>query len=79
MFKQVCIDQGQSEKSLYSKVAHAMLENKEDFEKVLLITNAKVPIIKFVDRETQLNFDVSFNKMDGIIILKYPIRYKTIG
>ena len=56
-----------------------MLENKEDFEKVLLITNAKVPIIKFVDRETQLNFDVSFNKMDGIIILKYPIRYKTIG
>lgn len=51
---------------MYSKVAKALLDNKNEYEKVNLITNAKVPIIKFVHVKSQLNFDLSFNKDDGL-------------
>lgn len=39
------------------------------YENINLIAHAKVPIIKFVEIETQFHFDLSFNKLDGILLL----------
>jgi len=60
------VKEDESNKSMYKKVADKILSCENLFENINLVTNAKVPIIKFVERETQINFDISFNKEDGI-------------
>lgn len=37
-----------------------------DYEKVQMIKWAKVPLIKVVERATQIHFDISFNAFDGL-------------
>lgn len=56
----------EANKTMYKKVADKIMSNEKLFENINLVTNAKVPIIKFVERETQINFDISFNKEDGV-------------
>lgn len=51
---------------MYTKIAKMLMSRNDLYESVNLITNAKVPIIKFVDIESQINFDISFNKLDGV-------------
>ncbi|KAL4464118.1 hypothetical protein ABPG74_006055 [Tetrahymena malaccensis] len=53
-------------KQLYKKVADKIMNCEDIYENINLVTNAKVPIIKFVEKETQINFDISFNKEDGV-------------
>lgn len=62
----VVIDESTSSKNLFSQVAKAIMNFPEAFTNAQPITNAKVPIIKFVDAQTQLHFDCSFNKDDGL-------------
>ena len=38
----------------------------EDYEAVNVIRSAKVPLVKVVESSTGINFDISFNKLDGI-------------
>ncbi len=37
-----------------------------DYECVNVIRSAKVPLVKIVEHSTGINFDISFNKMDGV-------------
>lgn len=48
----VIVKEDESNKSLYKKVADKILSCENLFENINLVTNAKVPIIKFVERET---------------------------
>ncbi|CAK85020.1 unnamed protein product (macronuclear) [Paramecium tetraurelia] len=61
----VMIDKSMSAKELYKKVAQSLMKS-DKFENVNLIANAKVPIIKFFEVESQYQFDISFNQMDGL-------------
>jgi len=51
--------------TLLGKVAKIFMKH-QDYECVNVIRSAKVPLVKIVERSTGLNFDISFNKMDGI-------------
>ncbi|CAD8121914.1 unnamed protein product [Paramecium sonneborni] len=62
----VMIETSCSQKQLYKKVAAKMMKQTNKFENVNLIANAKVPIIKFVEVESQYHFDLSFNQLDGL-------------
>ena len=46
-------------------IAKSLLKNT-DYDAVNIIRSAKVPLIKMVEKSTNLNFDISFNKMDGV-------------
>jgi len=60
------VNEDANNSTLYSKAAKKIMEEKEFYENVNLITHAKVPIIKFVESNTQINFDLSFNTLDGV-------------
>ncbi|EGR32991.1 hypothetical protein IMG5_064460 [Ichthyophthirius multifiliis] len=62
----VIVKEGESNKYLYKKVADVVLTCEDIYENISFITNAKVPLIKFVEKSTQTNFDISFNKEDGV-------------
>eukprot|EP01017_Pseudomicrothorax_dubius_P026989 TRINITY_DN3062_c0_g1_i1.p1 TRINITY_DN3062_c0_g1~~TRINITY_DN3062_c0_g1_i1.p1 ORF type:complete len:429 (-),score=125.89 TRINITY_DN3062_c0_g1_i1:138-1424(-) len=62
----VVVKQDLVDKTVMNRVAKVLFKNEELFEGIQLIRGAKVPIIKFVDKETQVQFDISFNKMDGV-------------
>lgn len=47
-------------------VARILQRHPTKYTNLNLISSAKVPIIRFVDIEHNLNFDVSFNKLDGL-------------
>lgn len=66
----VVIKEDESNKTLYQKVAEVLSEQKDVFENINFITHAKVPLIKFVEKSTQISFDISFNKEDGVKQLK---------
>ncbi|KAJ6253431.1 inactive non-canonical poly(a) RNA polymerase protein trf4-2-related [Anaeramoeba flamelloides] len=38
---------------------------KNKFENIRVVSNARVPIVKFVDEETCVNIDISFNSLQG--------------
>lgn len=42
----------EANKTMYKKVADKIMSCEKLFENINLVTNAKVPIIKFVERET---------------------------
>jgi len=48
-----------------NKLAKSLMKNP-DYESVNVIRSAKVPLIKLVERQTNYNFDISFNKLDGV-------------
>jgi non-canonical poly(A) RNA polymerase PAPD5/7 len=69
-----------------NKLAKVLLKD-ENYESVNVIRSAKVPLIKLVETKTGYNFDISFNKLDGVKQIKeihkgmsyYPeMRYLTI-
>ncbi|CAD8210064.1 unnamed protein product [Paramecium octaurelia] len=62
----VMIETSCTQKQLFKKVAARMMKQTNKFENVNLIANAKVPIIKFVEVESQYHFDISFNQLDGL-------------
>ncbi|CAD8121232.1 unnamed protein product [Paramecium sonneborni] len=62
----VMIETSCTQKQLYKKVAAQMIKQTNKFENVNLIANAKVPIIKFIDVESQYHFDLSFNQLDAL-------------
>ena len=64
--KKVIMKEDANNKKMYDKVAKLLFDHTEMFENINLIQNAKVPIIKFIEKSTQINFDISFNKDDGI-------------
>jgi non-canonical poly(A) RNA polymerase PAPD5/7 len=47
-------------------VAKIVNEREDLFSNINLVTNAKVPLIKFEEKETTFNYDISINKTDGI-------------
>lgn len=47
-------------------VARILQKYPNRYTNLNLISSAKVPIIRFVDIEYNLNFDISFNKLDGL-------------
>eukprot|EP01016_Furgasonia_blochmanni_P029777 TRINITY_DN3118_c0_g1_i17.p1 TRINITY_DN3118_c0_g1~~TRINITY_DN3118_c0_g1_i17.p1 ORF type:complete len:243 (-),score=57.96 TRINITY_DN3118_c0_g1_i17:104-832(-) len=48
------------------KVAKIIMQNSDLFDSINIIKSAKVPIVKIRDIEYDINFDISFNKMDGL-------------
>lgn len=44
-----------------------MEENTDTFIDLKVIKNAKIPIIKFTEKNSEVEFDLSFNNEDGII------------
>jgi len=51
--------------TMMNKLAKALMKNP-DYESVNVIRSAKVPLIKLIERNTNYNFDLSFNKLDGV-------------
>jgi len=54
---------------LLNKIAKCLMKNA-DYDSINVIRSAKVPLIKLVEKSTNLNFDISFNKLDGVKQLK---------
>ncbi len=54
---------------LLNKIAKCLMKN-QDYDSINVIRSAKVPLIKLVEKNTNLNFDISFNKLDGVKQLK---------
>jgi non-canonical poly(A) RNA polymerase PAPD5/7 len=52
------------------KFERILSSNTDKYSQVQAIKHAKVPIIKFFDQQDQINMDVSFNKLDGLLQLK---------
>lgn len=50
---------------MINKLAKVFMKNG-DYENINVIKSAKVPLVKVVESSTGLNFDISFNKLDGI-------------
>ncbi|KRX10728.1 hypothetical protein PPERSA_00498 [Pseudocohnilembus persalinus] len=60
------VNESMENRQMYVKVAKLLQSRTDIYENINLITNAKVPIIKFVETSTQINYDISFNKLDGV-------------
>ena len=58
-----------SNATLINKIARALMKHP-DYDSINVIRSAKVPLIKLVEKSTNLNFDLSFNKLDGVNQLK---------
>ena len=46
------------------------LMKDDEYEQFQIIRSAKVPLIKLVEKSTGINFDISFNKLDGVKQIK---------
>lgn len=55
--------------SILHKLAQSLQKDNE-YEQFQIIRSAKVPLIKLVEKATQINFDISFNQLDGIKQIK---------
>ncbi len=55
-----------SDKNLFNQVVRILQNNRDKYDDIRPIANAKVPIIKFIEIDTQINYDISINKLDGI-------------
>ena len=55
--------------SLMNTFAKVLMKNP-DYESINIIRSAKVPLIKLVESKTGYNFDISFNKLDGVKQIK---------
>jgi len=51
--------------SILHKLAKVLMK-RTDYSGIQVIKSAKVPLIKIVDKANSLNFDISFNKIDGV-------------
>lgn len=54
------------EDSLITQVENLMSKAQDIFSEIEPIKKTKVPIIKFVEPEFQIKFDLSFNQEDGL-------------
>lgn len=61
----VLLDPNMNNVTLMNKLAKVLLKDTK-YESVNLIRSAKVPLIKLVEVSTGYNFDISFNKLDGV-------------
>jgi non-canonical poly(A) RNA polymerase PAPD5/7 len=52
--------------TILHKLAKVLMKRSEDYGQIQVIKSAKVPLIKLVDKQNNLNFDISFNKLDGV-------------
>ncbi|CUS07231.1 unnamed protein product, partial [Tuber aestivum] len=67
-----------SEKNALYKLRQALLaSNTAKPGSLVVIANAKVPIIKFVDRETNIHVDISFENSSGLVANETFIKWKT--
>ncbi|PWW79330.1 hypothetical protein C7212DRAFT_360768 [Tuber magnatum] len=67
-----------SEKNALYKLRQALLSsNTTKTGSLAVIANAKVPIIKFVDRETNIHVDISFENSSGLVANETFIKWKT--
>ena len=55
--------------SLLHKLAQVLMKDDE-YEQIQIIRSAKVPLVKLVEKTTKINFDISFNKLDGVKQIK---------
>ena len=53
-----------------NKLAKQLMKMNDKYEDINVIRSAKVPLIKLVEKSTKLNFDISFNKLDGVKQIK---------
>ena len=70
MIKKVILQENKSSNYLLNKIANVLLKREDLYERVNIIKSAKVPIVKLIEKEHNYNFDISFNKFDGIKQLK---------
>ncbi len=61
--------EGGGDKAVFEKLAR-VVERPGYAEQVQVIRHARVPIIKFVHSSSQIKFDLSVNKMDGVRHIK---------
>lgn len=53
-------------KKLIEDIGDLLHRKTDRYTNVTVIRSAKVPIVKLTEKENNLNFDISFNKLDGI-------------
>lgn len=64
------LQENKSSNNLLNKVANILMKREDLYDRVNIIKSAKVPIVKLVEKQNNYNFDISFNKFDGIKQLK---------
>jgi non-canonical poly(A) RNA polymerase PAPD5/7 len=62
----VVVHQSEPKSKLMKTVASILQRYPSRYSNLNLISSAKVPIIRFIDTKHNLNFDISFNKLDGL-------------
>ncbi|KAG0636098.1 hypothetical protein HOY80DRAFT_1017620 [Tuber brumale] len=66
-----------SERNALYKLRQALLNsNTAKPGSLAVIANAKVPIVKFIDRETNIHVDISFENSSGLVANETFIRWK---
>lgn len=63
---QVVVQPNTTKQQIMKSMAKLLQRCPQKYSNLQSISTAKVPIIKFVDVEHGLSFDVSFNKLDGL-------------
>lgn len=66
----VVFDPHKDIKQLIKNTAKALYKHDEKYTNLSIIKTAKVPIIRFEDKDTKIQFDLSFNKLDGLFQVK---------
>lgn len=62
----VVIQANEDVKYLIDVIGDLLHRKTDRYTNVTIIRSAKVPIVKLTEKENNLNFDISFNKLDGI-------------
>ena len=60
------VDPNQDMKSLIKNTAKVLNKHQDKYINLSIIKTAKVPLIRFEEAETEIQFDLSFNKLDGL-------------
>lgn len=64
-----CINTAMDSQKLLKKVATIIYRESSVFKDIEVVKGARVPVIKFREVESELEFDIIFNEHGGIAIL----------
>jgi len=62
----VILDKNKEISEMMNHVRHNIEKRPDLFTNVMFLKTAKIPLVKFQDKESGISFDLSFNNEDGI-------------